>query len=167
MKLTVKNNAKHNGVTLEFAEQTEREKLLEEQIRALIDKYNRTTDAKSSLPLEKKAEKDLQFVGYKSGEIRPLQLKEITCFNIEEQKLFAHTQNGKYKLKERLCDVEAMMGDSFLKINQSCIVRIENVLKFDTSISGSLKVVLDTGYEDYVSRRQLKAVKERILGIKK
>ena len=36
---------------------------------------------------------------------------------------------------------------------------------FDLSLGGTMKVVFKSGYKDYVSRRQIKNIKER-LGIK-
>ena len=56
-------------------------------------------------------------------------------------------------------------GSDFVKLNQSCIVNIKKIECFDASLGGALKVTLKNGYRDYVSRRQLKAVKER-LGLK-
>ena len=55
-----------------------------------------------------------------------------------------------------------MLGDDYLKINQSCIVNIKAIKQFDVSLGGSLMISLKNGYRDYVSRRQVKAVKERI-----
>lgn len=121
------------------------------------------TDENNTSP--NKTEANLtRLIGYRSGEIRPILISDISCFTIEDSKLIAHTRSGKYKLKERLWEIEGLVGEDFIKINQSCLVCIRNVLKFDTSIGGSLKIVLDTGYEDYVSRRQMKTVKTRILG---
>ena len=65
-------------------------------------------------------------------------------------------------IKERLYTVENTVGDSFIKINQSCIVNIDKIERFEASFSGALTVVLKNGYKDYISRRQLKIVKERI-----
>jgi DNA-binding LytR/AlgR family response regulator len=72
------------------------------------------------------------------------------------------TENETFQLKERLYMLEEMLDDSFLKINQSCIANIHKIKKFDASFSGALFVTLQNGYKDYVSRRRLKAVKERI-----
>ena len=49
-----------------------------------------------------------------------------------------------------------------MKINQSCLVRVDKIKRFHSSIGGSLMVTLEGGYRDYISRRQLKIVKERI-----
>ena len=59
-----------------------------------------------------------------------------------------------------------MMSEDFLKINQSCIVSIDRIERFDVTPGGALTVIMKNGYKDYVSRRQMKAVKER-LGIKR
>ena len=68
--------------------------------------------------------------------------------------------------KKRLYKIEEMLeDDDFIKINQSCIVNIKMIESFDASIGGALMIKLKNGYRDYISRRQIKAVKER-LGLK-
>ena len=62
----------------------------------------------------------------------------------------------------RLYQLEELLPSDFLKINQSCLVNIEKIKRFDSSIGASLRVMLDDGDRDYVSRRQLKTVKERL-----
>ena len=58
--------------------------------------------------------------------------------------------------------MEELLDNSFIKINQGCIVNINKILKFDSSITGSIKVILKNGFSDYISRRELKNVKRRI-----
>lgn len=103
-----------------------------------------------------------ELLGYKDKNIVKLQPLEIQCFTVRENKIFAMTENETYQLKERLYMLEEMLDDSFLKINQSCIANIHKIKKFDASFSGALVVTFKNGYKDYVSRRRLKAVKERI-----
>ena len=95
-----------------------------------------------------------------------LDANDIECFFIEDNKLFAGMCNKRYLLKQRLYTIESILSDDFIKINQSCIVNIKMIEHFEVSFSGSLLVIMKSGYKDYVSRRQLKVVKER-LGIKK
>ena len=102
-----------------------------------------------------------ELIGYKDDEIVPLNSKEIVCFFVEAGKVFACTEHNKYALKERLYTLEERFPD-FMKINQSCLVRVDKIKRFDTTIGGALTVVLEGGYKDYISRRQLKTVKERI-----
>ncbi|MBR3716286.1 MAG: LytTR family transcriptional regulator [Clostridia bacterium] len=106
--------------------------------------------------------RSLELLGYKDKNIVRLALSEVYCFTVEENKVFALTEKERLQLKQRLYLLEEMLDDSFVKINQSCIVSVRKIKRFDTSITGTLVVELKNGYKDYVSRRQLKKVKERI-----
>ena len=76
--------------------------------------------------------------------------------------MYAVCEKNKYLLKKRLYLLEEKLPESFVKINQSCLANIKKTERFDTSISGTLKIRFKNGDTDYVSRRQLKAVKERL-----
>ncbi len=105
------------------------------------------------------------FMGYSEGEAYRLNLSEIYCFTVEDNKVYALTDKDKLRIKLRLYQVEEKLSDDFVKINQSCIANIKKIKKFDSSVSGMLTVTFKNGYRDYVSRRNLKSVKER-LGVK-
>ncbi len=109
--------------------------------------------------------RDKAILGYTDASITPLTEKQIYALAIEGGKLYAITGNSKYELKMRLYEIEAILSHRFVRINQSCIINIGCIDAFDVSIGGGLLVRLKNGYTDYVSRRQLKTVKERI-GIK-
>lgn len=104
----------------------------------------------------------LQLTGYFRGEIVKLDIKDVYCFTVDGGKLFAVCENEKYLLKTRLYNVEEIVDKNFIKINQSSIANINKIQKFDASISGTLKVIFKNGYTDYVSRRNIKTVKERL-----
>ena len=106
--------------------------------------------------------RSLELLGHKDKNIVKIALSEVYCFTVEENKVFALTEKERLQLKQRLYLLEEMLDDSFVKINQSCIVSVRKIKRFDTSITGTLVVELKNGYKDYVSRRQLKKVKERI-----
>ncbi len=106
-----------------------------------------------------------ELVGYIEREAYKINLSEIYCFVAEDNYVYAIIENCRLRIKFRLYQLEEMLGDDFIKINQSCIVNIREIRKFDSSFSGMLKVVLKNGYSDYVSRRNIKNVKER-LGVK-
>ena len=103
-----------------------------------------------------------QLIGYKDKEIVPLDLAEVICITVIGTKVYAICENEKYLLKDRLYVIEEGLPDNFVKINQSCIANIKKIKSFDASISGTLKVRFQNGHTDYVSRRQLKSVKERL-----
>ncbi len=88
-------------------------------------------------------------------------IKKASCFITDNNKVYAYAGREKYLLKQRLYQLEEILGDEFIKINQGCIVNISQVEKFETTLGGSIKVVLKNGFEDYISRRELKKVKRR------
>lgn len=116
--------------------------------------------------IEKLLQNDsVNLIGYKGQQIFKLDLKDIFCFTVEDSKIYAILEKEKLLVKQRLYLIEQMLDNGFVKINQSCIANIKKIDHFDASISGSLIVIFKNGYRDYVSRRQIKSVKERI-GIK-
>ena len=102
------------------------------------------------------------FLGIKDRETVRLNISEIYCFTVEENKIYAYTKYEKYQLKTRLYKVEERLGEDFVKINQSCIANIRKIERFDANYAGTLKVIFKNGHTDYVSRRNLRKVKERI-----
>lgn len=103
-----------------------------------------------------------ELLGYFGDEIVKLTPTQVECFFVEDGRVFAICKNNKYLIRQRLYQVEKGFGRSFLRINQSCIVNVDMIERFGTSIGGSLMVQLKGGYKDYVLRRQMKFVKERI-----
>ena len=104
----------------------------------------------------------VDIIGYNNQESKILSSREIFCITVIDNKVFALTANERFQLKDRLYMIEAKLPENFVKINQSCIANIKEIERFDASISGTLKIRFRNGYSDYVSRRQLKHVKERI-----
>ena len=107
-----------------------------------------------------------KLVAYDYKSAYTLSLDEIYAFSTENGKTHAILSERTLDLKERLYVLERIAGDSFLKINQSCLVNVSKILKFEASFSGAMLVVMKNGFKDYVSRRQIRNVKER-MGIRK
>lgn len=103
-----------------------------------------------------------EIIGYKEKEILKLNPYDIFCVTVIENKVCAVLKDETYQLKERLYTLEEKLPKVFVKINQSCIANIEKIERFDASISGTLKLTFKNGWNDYVSRRQLKSIKERL-----
>ena len=106
--------------------------------------------------------RSLELFGFKDKNIVKLSPSDVFCFTVENNKVYALCEREKYQIKQRLYLLEEILDRDFVKINQSCIANIKQIKRFETSIGVSLSVVFKNGYRDYVSRRQLKAVKERI-----
>lgn len=104
--------------------------------------------------------------GSLENEVIKLNLEDIFCFMTENNKIFAYTKNQKLQIKFRLYQLEEKLPNNFIKINQSSIINIEKIEKFSASSYGTLTVALKNGITDYVSRRNIRKVKERF-GFKK
>jgi len=88
---------------------------------------------------------------------------DVCCFISEANKVYALVGDKRYQIKYRLYQLEEMeINNNFIKINQSCYANIKRIKKFESTISGALKVIFKNGYVDYISRRELKNVKERL-----
>ena len=105
---------------------------------------------------------DSLLMGYKDSQAIALTAQEVFCFTVVDNKVFAITEKEKLHIRLRLYQLEEKYSDSFIKINQSCLANTEKIARFDTSFSGTLKVIFKNGYTDYVSRRNVKNVKERL-----
>lgn len=101
--------------------------------------------------------------GYgRDGGIVKLRPADVHCFVAEDGKVTALTDTERLTVRLPLYAVEEMLDGSFVRINQSCIGNIRRIARFNASIGGALMVTFQNGHRDYVSRRQLKTVKERI-----
>ena len=104
----------------------------------------------------------IEIIAYNDKEIVRLNLSDIYCFITESNKLFAITEKEKLLVKSRLYSIEEKLSCDFIKINKSCIANIKKIDRFNASISGTLEVKFKNSYTEYVSRRSIKAVKERL-----
>ncbi|MBQ3006667.1 MAG: LytTR family transcriptional regulator DNA-binding domain-containing protein [Clostridia bacterium] len=130
----------------------------EEEVIVYTHKETKLTDE-----LKRIAESDSkELVGYIEREAYKIMLNEVICFVSEDNNVYAITPENRLRIKFRLYQLEEMLDLNFIKINQSCIANINEIKKFDASISGTLRVVFKNGYTDYVSRRNIKTIKERL-----
>ena len=104
---------------------------------------------------------DISLTGFSKTEAVPLSAEEVFCFISENGKVYAITEKEKLLIRQRLYQLQDNLSDDFLKINQSCLANVKKIARFDTSISGNLTVRFKNGYTDYVSRRNLRNIKER------
>ena len=130
----------------------------EEEILIYAHEKNHLVERIEELILEQQRD----ILAFGDGEVVRLCEDEIFCFVVEEGRVFALTERDKFQLKMRLYQLEEQFPDRFVKINQSCLVNADKIARFDASIGGSLMVTLKNGYKDYISRRQMRAVKDRI-----
>ena len=101
-------------------------------------------------------------VGYNEENIVILSPAETVCFITEKDRVYALVGKKRYLVKKRLYQIEELLNRDYVRINQGCIANLKQISRFAVSIGGSLEVIFSNGYRDFVSRRELKKVKERI-----
>ena len=133
----------------------------EEVITARVKKVNELTEKIETLVKEYVGENKI--VVFSEDETVILEIKNIECVTVIDNKVWAITENGKYLIKNRLYEVEKLLPSSFIKINKSSVANISKIKKFISTYSGSVNVEFKSGYTDYVSRRCLPQVKRRLI----
>ena len=132
-----------------------------ELITARVKKANELTEKIETLVKEYVGENKI--VVFSEDETVILEIKNIECVTVIDNKVWAITENGKYLIKNRLYEVEKLLSSSFIKINKSSVANISKIKKFISTYSGSVNVEFKSGYTDYVSRRCLPQVKRRLI----
>lgn len=129
----------------------------EEEVIVYAHERNEVVDS-----IERLVSEGTELMGYSGKTAVRLYLNEVYCFSVENNRVYAVTETEKYEMKLRLYQLEKIADKTFVKINQSCIANIKKIERFDASVSGTMRVIFKNGYTDYVSRRQVKNVKERL-----
>ena len=104
-------------------------------------------------------------LGYREDEMRKLTFGEIECITILDRKVMAiDTKGNRYRIQERLRDLEAVLPSCFIRINKSTLANEHRIVRFDAVFSGGVDAVFRCGYREYVSRRCFAEIKRRYEG---
>ena len=91
--------------------------------------------------------------GYTEDDIKMLSVSEIECITVLDGKTYAiDTKNCRYRLKQRLYELEQQLPASFIRINKSSLANETYLDRFAVTIAGSVDAVFKCGYREYVSR---------------
>ncbi len=132
----------------------------DEEERVLIYAHDRTrlVDDIESLVLSS----EIDLTGSYDNEIIKIDINDVVCFISENNKVYALVGDKKYQIKYRLYQIEGLNLNIFIKVNQSCLANKTKIKRFESTIGGSLKVVFNNEYVDFIARRELKNVKKRM-----
>jgi DNA-binding LytR/AlgR family response regulator len=104
-------------------------------------------------------------MGYRDDEMRKLVFQEIECITILDRKVIAIDTHGRrYRVQDRLRDLEAILPSYFIRINKSTLANEHRIARFDAAFSGGVDAVFQCGYQEYVSRRCFAEIKRRLEG---
>ena len=105
------------------------------------------------------AKKKEEIVATKNNEIFLLKSKNVFYFYSDEKNNFAKTNDGIYKIKERLYELEENLDKKkFIRISNSCIINIDQTKCFDVSQIGSLFAKMQDDTKQEASKRKIKNV---------
>lgn len=100
--------------------------------------------------------------GYTEDEIKMLSVSEIECVTVLDGKTYAiDSKNHRYRLKQRLYELEQQLPSSFIRINKSTLANETRIDRFSVTYVGSVDAVFKCGYTEYVSRRCFAHIKRR------
>ena len=103
-----------------------------------------------------------QIPGYEEDAIVIIDLKEIDCFYVEEERTYAHCQNGKqYLIRKRLYELEKTLPVYYERISKSAIANWPRIGRFRVQLSGAVDAVFKSGYTECISRRCFAELKRR------
>ena len=105
-------------------------------------------------------------LGYGEDEMRKLSFSEIECITVLDRKVIAiDTAGNRYRIQERLRDLEDILPSYFIRINKSTLANEHCIQRFHAVFSGGVDAVFRCGYREYVSRRCFAEIKRRYEGI--
>ncbi|MBO5567505.1 MAG: LytTR family transcriptional regulator [Clostridia bacterium] len=103
-----------------------------------------------------------QIPGYEEDEIVMLNLKQIDCFFVEDERTYAHCQDGKqYLIRRRLYELEKNLPGYYERISKSAIANWPRISRFRVQLSGAVDAVFKSGYTECISRRCFAELKRR------
>ena len=106
-------------------------------------------------------------VGSKDNEIYLLKIKDIIYFFSDEKYNYAKTQEGIFKVKDKMYELEEKYSrNKFIRISSAYIININRTKSFDVSQIGSIVAKMEDGKNIFVSKRRIKEVKEVLNGRK-
>ena len=104
-------------------------------------------------------------VGHRDDELRKLPFQEIECITVLDRKVIAiDTRGSRYRIQERLRDLEQILPSYFIRINKSTLANEHRIDRFDAAFSGGVDAVFRCGYREYVSRRCFAEIRRRYEG---
>ena len=104
-----------------------------------------------------------RITGYTEDDIKLLSVSEIECVTVLDGKTYAiDSKNRRYRLKQRLYELEQQLPPPFIRINKSTLANESRLDRFQVTYAGSVDAVFKCGYSDYVSRRCFAQIKRRL-----
>lgn len=169
LKMTDERNLQHICLTLWYDGGTGGEpmkfkliidKTKEEQVAITVHECSSLTEQIEALVMRHTGTD--RITAYAEDEMKQLSFHDIECITVLDGKTYAiDTQNKRYRLKQRLYELEESLPSTFIRINKSTLANEKKIERFATYFSGAVDAVFQCGYREYVSRRCFTEIRRR------
>jgi len=106
-------------------------------------------------------------VAAKDNEIFLIKVADIFYFFSDDKYNYAKTEEGIFKVKDRLYELEEKYSkNKFIRISSAYIINLNKTKSFDVSQIGSIVAKMEDGKNILVSKRRIRDVKEFLNGRK-
>lgn len=100
--------------------------------------------------------------GYKEKMAAPLSLKRIIHFYTENKHVYCSSDQGNFKVKERIYQLVKELPEQFIQVSSSEIVNFNYVDHLEMNVTGTILIRLVNQETALVSRRFIKGLKRRL-----
>lgn len=111
-----------------------------------------------------KRQKPKRLFGVKTDQTILLHPNEIDFVYAEQRKVFATLENERIEVKMKLYEIEQVLSPhSFMRFSKSVIGNLNHIQRFELSFNGNLCVYFHSGNKEYITRKYVARIKERLM----
>ncbi|HLS59969.1 MAG TPA: LytTR family DNA-binding domain-containing protein [Virgibacillus sp.] len=111
-----------------------------------------------------KKRKPQRLFGIEGEQTIILEPNDIEFVYAEQRKVFAVLDNRILELKMKLYEVENILAPyEFMRFSKSVIGNLSHIHRFELSFNGNLCVYFHSGNKEYISRKYVMGIKEKLL----
>ena len=129
----------------------------------IVIKAAALTDEIADLQRLLQESKSPRLIFYKGTGEYYLDLSEILFFETDGEKIYGHTREEAYEVRQKLYELEEILPIAFCRISKSTIVNTKQIYAIEKSFSGTSTVnFYQTHKQVHVSRHYYQLLKERL-----
>ena len=111
-----------------------------------------------------KKKKQQRIFGIDEDQTVLLEPKEIDYIHAEKRKTFAVLNDRHFEVKMKLYEVEDfLIPHGFMRFSKSVIGNLHRIDRFEVSFNGNLCVYFQSGNKEYITRKYVSAIKDRLM----
>lgn len=110
-----------------------------------------------------KQEQPKRLFGVEADQTILLNPSEIDFVYADNRKVYAAIKNHRTEVKMKLFEVEKSLAHAhFMRFSKSVIGNINRIRRFELSFNGNLCVYFSSGNKEYITRKYVASIKERL-----